>query len=551
MNILPLIIIAIGSFCAGSFLVFKGYQQDQDIPQKKHEPDVVPISDPKEIDELKQNFVAASEPQDNNIAAAPGIDKIHNPDSSTQPESLPEQQIQRPVLSILQETPNEQDAELRHQLDQLKFRMKEQEVESNAKILELTEEKRKLEDALKREMDSKEPMTTGKEGETEVLEERLVQAESLIKSLTVENQSFNEHIQNQSDTILMLKNEIQDLQSKEPEPRDDLLELKAKAEKLLEAEGSVIRLMAENQRLTEQLHNQSEQITNLQAENNSYKNKAEEVSQIDPQVLLKMEEKLVEAQRTNAELMEENQRFIDQNQQHMDRISELNAETEDIRKRFEDIEAKEKIKMEAMQQELENQKQQIYEERQGDLAIIDKLRNEKQVFIEQDEQNKERINSLELKLKEMKTNFLEEVAQQKLLIKSENTAAIEQLNGQLENSLKTQAALDEQLHLLKNSYEQKINVLNAELDSIKNKAEISADISTGKDLVEKEKQVLLQELEELKAQCEKFSSTNEYLLEKEKMLVYELSKSRAQALGLERICKDFKRQLDQGSELSA
>jgi len=551
MNILPLIIIAIGSFCAGSFLVFKGYQQDQDIPQKKHEPDVVPISDPKEIDELKQNFVAASEPQDNNIAAAPGIDKIHNPDSSIQPESLPEQQIQRPVLSILQETPNEQDAELRHQLDQLKFRMKEQEVESNAKILELTEEKRKLEDALKREMDSKEPMTTGKEGETEVLEERLVQAESLIKSLTVENQSFNEHIQNQSDTILMLKNEIQDLQSKEPEPRDDLLELKAKAEKLLEAEGSVIRLMAENQRLTEQLHNQSEQITNLQAENNSYKNKAEEVNQIDPQVLLKMEEKLVEAQRTNAELMEENQRFIDQNQQHMDRISELNAETEDIRKRFEDIEAKEKIKMEAMQQELENQKQQIYEERQGDLAIIDKLRNEKQVFIEQDEQNKERINSLELKLKEMKTNFLEEVAQQKLLIKSENTAAIEQLNGQLENSLKTQAALDEQLHLLKNSYEQKINVLNAELDSIKNKAEISADISTGKDLVEKEKQVLLQELEELKAQCEKFSSTNEYLLEKEKMLVYELSKSRAQALGLERICKDFKRQLDQGSELSA
>lgn len=539
MNILPLIFIAIGSFCAGSFLVFKGYQQGQDIPQKEIEPGVVPISDPKEIDELKQSFVATLEPQEKNNVSAPEIDKIIYPDSSNQSDSLTEQENQKPTLSILQEASNEQGAELKLQLDQLKIRIKEQEEESNAKILELTEDKRKLEDALKRELDSKEPITTGNEGEKEALEERIVQSDSLIKILTEENQSFNEQIQNQSDTIMMLRNEIQDLQSKEPEARVDPLELKAKEEKLLEIEGSVIRLMAENQRLTEQIHSQSEQITNLQTENNSFKNKAEEVNQVDPRALLNMEEKLVEVQRTNAELMEENQRFIDQNQQQMDRISELNAETEDVRKRFEDIEAKEKIKMEAMQQELENQKQQIYEERQGDLATIDKLRNEKQVLIDQEEQTKERINSLELKLKEMKNNFLEEVAQQKMVIKSENIAVIEQLNGQLEDSIKKQAELDEQLHLLKSSYEQKINDLNAELDLIKNKAEVPANISMHK------------ELEELKAQCEKFSSTNEYLLEKEKMLVYELSKSRAQALGLDRICKDFKRQLDQGSELSA
>jgi hypothetical protein len=415
----------------------------------------------------------------------------------------------------------------------------------------LTEEKRKLEDALKRELDSKEPITTGNDGEKEELRERLVQAESLIKSLTVENQSFNEHIQNQSDTIMMLKNEIQDLQSEEHESRVDPLELKAKDEKLLETEGSVVRLMAENQRLTEQLHSQSEQITNLQSENNAYKNKVEELNQVDPRALLNMEEKLVEVQRTNAELMEENQRFIDQNQQQMNRISELNAETEDIRKRFEDIEAKEKIKMEAMQQELENQKQQIYEERQGDLAIIDKLRNEKQALIEQEEQAKERINSLELKIKEMKNNFLEEVAQQKMVIKSENIAVIEHLNGQLESSLKKQAELDEQLHLLKGTYEQKINGLNAELGAMKSASENTDNISMDNDLVEKEKLALQQELEELKSQCEKLSSTNEYLSEKEKMLVYELSKSRAQALGLERICNDFKRQVDQGSELSA
>ena len=40
---------------------------------------------------------------------------------------------------------------------------------------------------------------------------------------------------------------------------------------------------------------------------------------------------------------------------------------------------------------------------------------------------------------------------------------------------------------------------------------------------------------------------NVQLLEKERIMQYELVKNRAQALGLERICEDFKRQIEEMS----
>ncbi|MBZ0166876.1 MAG: hypothetical protein K8I00_08710, partial [Candidatus Omnitrophica bacterium] len=47
------------------------------------------------------------------------------------------------------------------------------------------------------------------------------------------------------------------------------------------------------------------------------------------------------------------------------------------------------------------------------------------------------------------------------------------------------------------------------------------------------------ELNKLREQAKKMG-------EKEKLLVYELSKSKAQIMGLEKICEDFKKQLEQG-----
>ena len=49
---------------------------------------------------------------------------------------------------------------------------------------------------------------------------------------------------------------------------------------------------------------------------------------------------------------------------------------------------------------------------------------------------------------------------------------------------------------------------------------------------------------DIEAQISKLKELNEFLTRKDKMLQTELTKSRIKALGLERICADFKTQLE-------
>jgi len=48
----------------------------------------------------------------------------------------------------------------------------------------------------------------------------------------------------------------------------------------------------------------------------------------------------------------------------------------------------------------------------------------------------------------------------------------------------------------------------------------------------------------LKNDFEKTKEHNAHLIEKERFMEFELSKNRAQALGLEKICEDFKVQIE-------
>src|SRR3989344_2611960 len=61
----------------------------------------------------------------------------------------------------------------------------------------------------------------------------------------------------------------------------------------------------------------------------------------------------------------------------------------------------------------------------------------------------------------------------------------------------------------------------------------------------KEREQLLQADSGLERDFTKIKDINAYLLEKEKLLQYELAKERAQSLGMERICEDFKIQIDE------
>ena len=60
-----------------------------------------------------------------------------------------------------------------------------------------------------------------------------------------------------------------------------------------------------------------------------------------------------------------------------------------------------------------------------------------------------------------------------------------------------------------------------------------------------EKQELLKQAQKLDAELNQLKAFNAHLMDKERLLQYELTKSRAQSIGLEQICEDFKHQIEQ------
>jgi len=59
---------------------------------------------------------------------------------------------------------------------------------------------------------------------------------------------------------------------------------------------------------------------------------------------------------------------------------------------------------------------------------------------------------------------------------------------------------------------------------------------------------LLKTNAELEQNSQELNEFNQRLIEKERILLYELTKSKAQSMGLEKICADFKIQIDELSK---
>ena len=70
------------------------------------------------------------------------------------------------------------------------------------------------------------------------------------------------------------------------------------------------------------------------------------------------------------------------------------------------------------------------------------------------------------------------------------------------------------------------------------------DLSLSEDL-KKENAKLREDLDKVNPEMEKLKSFNHQLLEKEKMMQYDLIRNRAQAVGLEKICEDLKTKIEQ------
>ncbi|MBP9853665.1 MAG: hypothetical protein KBD53_02220 [Candidatus Omnitrophica bacterium] len=566
MIIVWLTITALVFFCTGAFLVFKGYWQAAGILNKNADQEVVPIFDPMELDSLKQSFTPKPILETEAPKIIPAENTLAQKMETTISESASVINAPRPVLALLQEESTQTETKLLQKIEELTVLLHKQEEESKKKILELRDDKKIFEDALMRELSSKEPSNAMSQStELKDLKEQLIQSEHVVKNLTEENQTFRQQIQEQSDRINMLKNRISTIPPVEQRSAADTQMFKETEEKLATAQLKISLLTEENQHLNVQLQSQIDQvkgqlihsdhvIKNLTEENKTYREQIQEQSDrinmlknrissippveqrsaVDVQIFKETEEKLVTTQQTITLLTEENQRINMQLQLQIDQVNELNTEAFVLRSRCQELESKEIIKLEALQQEIDFQKRFMFEDRQSDLANINKLKIEKRTLIEQ---YTNQIRSLEANMRDLYSKYLQELSKQKLGGSSQSAAETEELRIKLGEAQQTLADLKEQ----KLKTENKNNELSVELNSLKD----SLAIKQRSEISNEEKQKLLHNINELSGRCEKFQTENTLLLEKKKLLVYELSKSRAQALGLERICKDLKNQMDQ------
>ncbi|HQP10597.1 MAG TPA: hypothetical protein PKV41_04365 [Candidatus Omnitrophota bacterium] len=146
----------------------------------------------------------------------------------------------------------------------------------------------------------------------------------------------------------------------------------------------------------------------------------------------------------------------------------------------------------------------------------------------------------------VKTEMLEKQYEEAQKRHAEMTREITQLKVENDHLVMQTKLKEEQaaIHLK----EQKAEASKIEFEALS--AKLIESIATIEGL-KRENNDLKQSLEDLKEAFKKTGELNDHLLKKEKMLQYELTKNRAQALGLEKICEDFRAQIETMAETAS
>ncbi len=231
----------------------------------------------------------------------------------------------------------------------------------------------------------------------------------------------------------------------------------------------------------------------------------------DPVVLPQIE-KSTETQGQNIQTVEENH--------------QLRKDLHDQKGRFEQLEKDmELLKAEHIQ--IQDQKKKEVEALEKEKAQFD---GEKELL-----SSKSGLLS-ELKIKtEMLERQHEEAQKQRI----EMSATVNQLKAEKDNLVMQTKLREDQVAIqLK---EQRAEASKAEFESLSSKlVESIAAIAE----LKRENKDLQKENLDLKDVFKETEELNNHLIEKEKMMHYELTKNRAQALGLEKICEDFRMRIE-------
>ena len=239
------------------------------------------------------------------------------------------------------------------------------------------------------------------------------------------------------------------------------------------------------------------------------------------------------------QLTYENNKLRKQSQEREAEFSRLTVEIEAAKKAYEHLLAQEGLKAEDFQKNiarLAQEKEELsFKKDQESISKVSELEVELAAARQADAGRQAQFNDTLTRLKAENQSLLEQG--------QESQKQIERLRGNIElmqkiNNQKLNEA-NEAMHRLEIQRSEADRVQQEILD--KQLSQALAEVGEFK----KEREQLLQARDGLEQDFTKIKDMNTYLLEKEKLLQYELTKERAQSLGLERICEDFKIQIDE------
>lgn len=188
--------------------------------------------------------------------------------------------------------------------------------------------------------------------------------------------------------------------------------------------------------------------------------------------------------------------------------------------------------------------------------VVEELKSKNAYLLERDRENASRIERLENELLAAQREINEKQDrwhQTVSNLKEEKENLFAKFHEKEEQLQKIRAGLD----LIEKTNNQKLNEANRAIDLLKAQRQESdrvqaealerklSDAFASGEVLKKEKEDLLQAKASLEQNFQKVKEFNTHLIEKTKLLQYELTKQRAQALGLERVCEDFKIQIEE------
>jgi len=249
----------------------------------------------------------------------------------------------------------------------------------------------------------------------------------------------------------------------------------------------------------------------------------------NPSEIRKLKESIVSSETKEPEVAlppEATKAERSQGDQFMEENHQLRKEVLQEKGRYEQLEQR----MEALKKEYDQAKEQKGE-------IIRTLKEENTKF----KTEKEQLSSNDGLLDELKTKteLLEKQYAESQKQQEEMKAMIEQLKTEKDDLLaQTKLKEDRVAQQLK---AQKTEASKAEFETLSNK--LIESIAAIEEL-KRENKDLQQSTWDLRDEFKKTEELNAHLVKKEKMMQYELTKNRAQALGLEKICADFRTQIE-------